>query len=271
MKNMKKKVLSMILAVIMVVLVLPMGIATVSANDDIIIVTSPSQTINVVAGQRIRLTFSNSFATNFSLATIFTWTVGLNSIARTDGIITSQTVTILGLRPGTTQIRCNYSIPPSSPTQQWTNRNQNIRITVTADPTGKWCPGTSYGSGQHPVSSIKCTNCGLCSTPNIPRTCTSARPCSFHRSGGNTTTTPTTPNYPGISSNLGNILGNATPSIGDALEIFKYLAGMSNVIDDGGKGSKAWNASLITGGSSPGIADALEIFKLLAGMDSLLG
>jgi len=81
---------------------------------------------------------------------------------------------------------------------------------------------------------------------------------------------PTTPKNPKPSIGNGLILGNSSPGIGDALEIFKFLAGMNNVIDEGGKGSRAWNASLITGGSTPGIADALEIFKLLAEMDSIL-
>jgi len=71
---------------------------------------------------------------------------------------------------------------------------------------------------------------------------------------------------------MGRILpgNNRAPGIGDALEIFKFLAGMGNVIEAGGKGSREWNASLITGSTTPGIADALEIFKLLAGMDSVL-
>jgi len=76
----------------------------------------------------------------------------------------------------------------------------------------------------------------------------------------------------GSNGNIGTglILGNSNIGIGDALEIFKYLAGMPSVIEDDGKDSRAWNASLIKGGSSPGIADALEILKLLAGMESVL-
>jgi len=69
---------------------------------------------------------------------------------------------------------------------------------------------------------------------------------------------------------VGYVLGGKTIGIGDALEIFKFLAGMNNVIEDEGKGSRAWRAALITGGGTPGIADALEIFKKLAGMNSFL-
>jgi len=67
---------------------------------------------------------------------------------------------------------------------------------------------------------------------------------------------------------------NRSVEIGDALEIFKLLASMNNVITDNGHGSREWHASLImpvsiSSGSS-GIGDALEILKKLAGMSSVL-
>jgi hypothetical protein len=59
-------------------------------------------------------------------------------------------------------------------------------------------------------------------------------------------------------------------SIGDALEILKYLAGMPNEITKNGRDSRQWKAACITGGSAPVIGDALEILKKLAGLPSLV-
>jgi len=57
--------------------------------------------------------------------------------------------------------------------------------------------------------------------------------------------------------------------IGDALEIFKFLAGLDNRISESGRGSKAWNAALITEQSKrinrPQISDAVAILQILAG------
>jgi hypothetical protein len=76
---------------------------------------------------------------------------------------------------------------------------------------------------------------------------------------------------------LGRILpgDNRNPTIGDVLELLKFLAGIQgNVIAQGGQGSRSWNASLITPASitanRPGINDALEILKRLAGIDGIL-
>jgi hypothetical protein len=71
---------------------------------------------------------------------------------------------------------------------------------------------------------------------------------------------------------LGHILGRDEIGIGDALEILKFLAGMTSVITN--PDSNAWNAALITSGSRdaavPRIQDALEILKRIAGMDNVL-
>jgi uncharacterized repeat protein (TIGR02543 family) len=73
---------------------------------------------------------------------------------------------------------------------------------------------------------------------------------------------------------LGDVDGNGKVQIADALEIFKYLAGMKNKIKEGGRDSNAWRAALITPASQksgkPAIGDALEILKNLAGMKSLI-
>jgi len=68
---------------------------------------------------------------------------------------------------------------------------------------------------------------------------------------------------------IGLILPDSkSPGIADAIEIFKFLANMDSILDDG-PDSRAWKAACILGGKSPGIADALEIFKLLAGMENV--
>jgi len=115
----------------------------------------------------------------------------------------------------------------------------------------------------HNQGTANCTQCTRCNT-KLSRNCTNSDPCAFHM--------PKQQEHP-IGNGL--IFGNSTtPGIADALEIFKFLAGMDNVIHDNGKGSREWNASLITETSrkanKPQIGDALEIFKMLAGMDSVL-
>jgi hypothetical protein len=73
---------------------------------------------------------------------------------------------------------------------------------------------------------------------------------------------------------VGYVLSNSKIQIGDAIEVFKYLAGMKNKIKDGGKDSNAMKAACITPASQksgkPGISDALEILKKLAGMKNLI-
>jgi hypothetical protein len=60
-------------------------------------------------------------------------------------------------------------------------------------------------------------------------------------------------------------------TIFDALEILKFLAGMSSIIEEG---TVAWEAALITSASQsarvPTIFDALEILKYLAGMENVI-
>gem|GEM_PF-2789645 len=71
-----------------------------------------------------------------------------------------------------------------------------------------------------------------------------------------------------IAVRPGHVLGNDTIGIGDALEILKYLAGMTSVVNQ--NNSDSWSAARITGGDKPVIGDVLEILKKLAGMKSLL-
>ena len=66
---------------------------------------------------------------------------------------------------------------------------------------------------------------------------------------------------------------NDRVTIGDAMEVFKYLARMSSLVNE--KNEREWNAALITLASQrankPGVSDAMEILKYLARMDSVLG
>ena len=66
---------------------------------------------------------------------------------------------------------------------------------------------------------------------------------------------------------LGHVTGDERVTIGDALEILKYLAGMNSVVVPD---TPSWNAARITGGEKPTIGDALEILKKLAGMSNLI-
>jgi len=72
----------------------------------------------------------------------------------------------------------------------------------------------------------------------------------------------------------GDITGNGRVEIGDAIEIFKYLAQIDNSITKAGKGSREWRAALITVQSNkinkPTIMDAIEILKYLAKMNSII-
>ena len=63
----------------------------------------------------------------------------------------------------------------------------------------------------------------------------------------------------------GDVNGDNKVTIADALEILKYLAGMSSIISPG---ESAYDAARVTGGEEPSIGDVLEILKYLAGMDS---
>ena len=88
---------------------------------------------------------------------------------------------------------------------------------------------------------------------------------------GGDVTTPletTTTNPEIITPIPGDVDGNGSVTIADALEILKYLAGMTSVVSE--VNPEAWNVARITGEDTPVIADALEILKLLARMSSVL-
>jgi hypothetical protein len=74
----------------------------------------------------------------------------------------------------------------------------------------------------------------------------------------------------GATRGMGDVDGDGSVTISDALEILKFFAGMDNVITRGGVGSPAWNSAVITGGEKPTIGDALEVLKKLAGMVNLI-
>jgi endoglucanase len=81
-----------------------------------------------------------------------------------------------------------------------------------------------------------------------------------------TTTTPGGNDEPIL---LGDVDGNGTVTITDALEILMYLAGMESDVSKGGRHLQAamiLDASVTAG--KPSISDALEILMFLAGMES---
>jgi hypothetical protein len=77
--------------------------------------------------------------------------------------------------------------------------------------------------------------------------------------------------------NIGRIRGNAQPDIFDALEILKFIVGMSSDISHGGRADAAMKAATIvpapSGGTrgDPNIFDALEVLKYIVGMDNHIG
>jgi len=70
------------------------------------------------------------------------------------------------------------------------------------------------------------------------------------------------------SRKLGDITGTGKVEIGDALEILKYLAGMNSMVVE--SNACRWEAARITKNAKPQIGDALEILKFLAGMTSMI-
>jgi hypothetical protein len=70
-----------------------------------------------------------------------------------------------------------------------------------------------------------------------------------------------------ISRKLGDVTGTGSVTINDAVEILRFLAGMSNIIEND---SAALNAARITnpGSGEPTINDVVEILRYLAGMSN---
>jgi hypothetical protein len=75
----------------------------------------------------------------------------------------------------------------------------------------------------------------------------------------------------GVAFTRGDVVGNNTIDIGDALAILRYLVGLSSPLD-AGRGSRAWYAALITNPNAerPQIGDALAILRKLVNLPSVL-
>jgi hypothetical protein len=67
---------------------------------------------------------------------------------------------------------------------------------------------------------------------------------------------------------LGDVDGNGTVTINDALEVLKFLAKLTNELE---KGEVNYKNALLTGGEVPNINDALEMLKYLAKLESKAG
>ncbi|MCL2071414.1 MAG: lectin like domain-containing protein [Oscillospiraceae bacterium] len=134
----------------------------------------------------------------------------------------------------------------------------------------------------HNRSTSNCSRCTRCNIQNLSRQCSVDEHCAQHIPVAwgcacgvtNTKSLCTGCNYPDPFT-TGRILdNNANSTIFDVLEILKHIVGMDSALRTG-RGSRAWNASLITDNSktagSPTIFDALEILKYLVNMPSLVG
>jgi hypothetical protein len=116
---------------------------------------------------------------------------------------------------------------------------------------------------------IGCEDCGKADCICIAITTT--RPTQNNQSDDNdqgertTATTPISTAAPPMQSReLGDVDGDGEITIADALEILKFLAGISTLSGD------SLAAARITGGDEPTIADALEILKYLAGISNAI-
>jgi len=166
----------------------------------------------------------------------------------------------------------------------------NCGTCATCDPCGnndhdfpEGCETTCRYSACNVKSTKKCGTCATCDPcrnnnhdflSGCETTCRrSACNVKSAKCGTCAVCKPTTTTPP-ATTNPGRILpgDNRNVTIGDALEILKYLAGMQSSVNPANP--TAWNAALITSASRsanrPSIADALEILKKLAGMSSLL-
>jgi hypothetical protein len=83
----------------------------------------------------------------------------------------------------------------------------------------------------------------------------------------------------GVQFSLGDVDGDGKITIADAVQVLRFLAGMTNVIYDGAvinqeyneaniKCRRAWNAARISREPVPSIDDVLDILKYLAGMEN---
>jgi hypothetical protein len=75
------------------------------------------------------------------------------------------------------------------------------------------------------------------------------------------------PKPPELLELLGDVNGDGTVDINDAVEILKYVVGLDSVIAEG---NIAWKNALIVSETEPGIEDALEILKYMVGLENAL-
>jgi hypothetical protein len=66
---------------------------------------------------------------------------------------------------------------------------------------------------------------------------------------------------------LGDVNGDGIISIADAIQILRFVAGLSSVIEPD---NAAWNSALITGGDRPNVNDAVQILRYLVWLPNVL-
>ncbi|MCL2036531.1 MAG: glycoside hydrolase family 11 protein [Oscillospiraceae bacterium] len=140
--------------------------------------------------------------------------------------------------------------------------------TTTSGGTTTTVSGTSPGSATTTTSATGTsatsgTTTSATSATTSPGNTTVVTSSSF---GNETDTTSTSTSGTVAKPTIGDVDGNGTIAIADALEILKFLAGMNSMLSD----PVAYDNARITGGEKPAIADVLEILKYLAKMNSML-
>jgi len=115
-------------------------------------------------------------------------------------------------------------------------------------------------------------------TTTTPLTTTTTPPTTTTTVTTTTTTTPpttttVTTTTTTVTQRVGDINDDGDVTITDALEILKYLAGLTSLVNEADN-PEGYNAALITTASreakKPSIHDALEILKYLAGLPTLV-
>ncbi|MCL2755405.1 MAG: hypothetical protein FWD35_06800 [Oscillospiraceae bacterium] len=67
----------------------------------------------------------------------------------------------------------------------------------------------------------------------------------------------------------GAVIDGNTVTVADALEILRFVVGLTNAISDNGSESRQWKAALVTGGEEPQIDDALQILRYVVKLSSV--
>jgi len=201
--------------------------------------------------------------------TTVTTTTGVTTTGTSTGTEPTTTVTTTGTEP-TTTVTTTGTEPTTTVTTTGTEPTTTVTTTGT-EPTTTVTTTVTTGSTESTTTTTVTTTGVTGGSPTSPTSTTTTE---------TTTVTTVTTGGTTISSSqattivpplLGDVDDNGIVTIMDALEILKFLAGLTSLVDEGGR---YLENSLITPESrearKPSIMDALEILKHLASLPSLI-